>query len=47
MTLNTKTMTNLAVAALMLGLATLGSMYMLVKFDKQHVVGVVEVGEIQ
>lgn len=40
-------MTNLALVALMLGLATLGSMYMLVKFDTRQVVGVVEVGEIQ
>lgn len=45
MTLNAKNLTNLAVAALMIGLAAWASIQMLVKPDTQWV-GVVEVSDV-
>lgn len=47
MTLNSKNLTNIAIATLMIGLAAWASLHVLVKPDARRVVGIVEVGEIQ
>lgn len=46
MTLNAKNLTNLTIAAVMLGLAAWVSMHVLAKPEARRV-GIVEVGEIQ
>ncbi len=47
MTLNPKNLTNITIAALIIGLTAWASLHVLVKPDARRVVGVVEIGEIQ
>ena len=47
MTLNVKSVTSIAIATVMIGLAAWASLHVLVKPDTQKVVGVVEIGDIQ
>jgi len=47
MVLNSKTIINLAITTAMIGLVAWASATFLMKSDSHHVVGVVEIGEVQ